>query len=244
MKIFPVLFVACIATMFVSSCQKNVDEKLDPSTPRPKTYTEDQTSSAGHMVGTYNLSYDASGRLTSMAEANTPGNKFVYKYGTNSYTMDVYFGNTVVIHETVFLNGVPYVDSTIQYNYTGDTTAEKYIYNSANQLIQVIEYTRSSSGVTVDNVTTYTYDSNGDPVKETDLVSSTTYDYYIDLPYTLAVGLAYYPLPKHLPKTTTISSGGTTTVLHHTYIFDSSKKLISETVTSDNGEVIIKSYTY
>jgi YD repeat-containing protein len=234
--------------LFFSSCSKETSNTNDTeSSTLPKTYTEDvTTASLGHVVETFNLSYDGDKRLVSMISTSNPGNKFVYQYnGSSAYTMDLYLSNQLNIHEKLWINSLPLIDSTFQYNDTNDTTTEKYIYNSAKQLIQMNEYDYSTaSGSVLTNTTYYTYDNNGNLITEGDANGIWQYEYYLDKPYTLNLSLAYFPQPKYFTKTETYDDGSGPVTVIHTYTFDSSNRLIADKIVADDGGIVIKSYTY
>ena len=251
MKITKLLFTVLITLPFLFSCQKPFnDPDPPPQSPGsqlflPKTYTEDYTSSvSGHSVITFNLSYDASDRLISMISAASPGDKFIYQYSGNTVTMDLYNSNLISIHEIFYLNSSSFIDSTLQYNDTKDTSTEKYLYNSNKQLLKLIEYDyTTATGAEIDNIHNYLYDANGNLIKENDNSGEITYE-YSTLLNTLSVGLDLLPRSKYLVKTTSFSIGGTTGILNHTYTFDSSNRLTTEKIVADTGEVAIKTYTY
>ena len=72
------------ATLFLTSCQKEIDSDSPPPPPggasaKIKTYTEDLTYPGQHSVETYNLTYDSQHRLTAMESVTTPGNKFFHR---------------------------------------------------------------------------------------------------------------------------------------------------------------------
>src|SRR5947208_6941337 len=127
--------------IFFDSCQKQTDTPSSSQSFKIKTYTEDVTSASYHSVITYNLTYDSQNRLISVESTTSPGDKFVYSYPQqNLFQMDLYNSNLLSIHEDFYLNSFSYVDSTFQYNDTNDSTTEKYVYNSAKQLIERREY--------------------------------------------------------------------------------------------------------
>jgi len=236
--------LACILTF--SACKKN--DSVSPNAANlPKTYTEDITSSGiGNSKTTYNLSYDGNGRLTSLVSASAPGNKFVYKYNTNStYTMDLFISNFLSIHENFFINSNSLVDSTFQYDDTQDTTTEKYFYNGSGQLVQLNEYDYTKAdGSVLNNVHTYEYDANGNQTKDTDYNGVQTFTYYTDLENTLSVGQTYFPKGKYLIKTLTVDNGGSPITVNYTYTFDSQKRLVTDNEVSSDGDIVIKTYTY
>ncbi|MGZ8525926.1 MAG: hypothetical protein ACXWV1_15950, partial [Chitinophagaceae bacterium] len=123
-------FLAILSIILFSSCQKDVGGGPLTVSDKVKTYTEDVTSaSMGNSKTTFNLSYDASNRITSLISASNPGDKFVFTYNSASgYSMEIFGSNIPVIHEDFFLNSNSLPDSTFQYNNTGDTSTEKYLY--------------------------------------------------------------------------------------------------------------------
>ena len=96
-----------------------------------------------NLKGNVNLSYDATGKITSLVSAASSGDRFEYKYSSGSFTLDLYNSNALSIHELLFLNSNSFVDSTISDNGPGDSTSEKYEYNAANQLTKLTEYSIS-----------------------------------------------------------------------------------------------------
>jgi hypothetical protein len=213
---------------------------------RPKTYTENIKSvNIGNSITTYDLTYDGNGRVISFASESPGGIKTLYQYNSNNtYTLDLYEGNILDIHELFFINSQSLVDSTFQYNTTNDTTTEKYHYNQAGQLLTMYEYDYSTSGTTLSNTSTYSYDNNGNAISLTDDLSVTTYTYYSDLLNPLNLGSIYFPVSKYLLKTTTNTSSGGTISATHVYGFDSSKRLTTDSAVVSTGDVIVKTYTY
>ena len=239
------ILLAIITTILFTACQK--EKSNDPNNPaasKVKTYTEDVTEGGTHSVITFDVAYDASNRPVSIISESSPGDKFLLQYGSGSFTLDLYNSSVLSIHEVSFLNSNSFLDSTFQYNDTNDSSTEKYIYNSAKQLITRNEYDYSkANGAQLFNTTHYTYDSNGNLLSETDDFSVTTYEYTTFVNNLIFVP-TFLPVPKNLVKTTTINSGGSTSVLNHTYAFDASNRLTMEKVTDDSGNIFIKSYTY
>jgi YD repeat-containing protein len=237
--------VALVGIWFLFSCKK--DNSPAASSVRPKTYTENITSSiVGNSITTYDLSYDNNNRLLSIVSTPAPPLlKFVYQYGTGSFTLDLFNSNTLSIHEIAWLNSIPFIDSTFQYNDTNDSSTEKYLYNAGKQLVQKNEYSYSkASGGTLINTTNYTYDNNGNVITETDDFSAITYDYYSNLLTPFSLDMAYLPITKNLPKTVTINSGGIIESATHAYKFDGNNRLVADTAAGTNGDIIIKTYTY
>jgi hypothetical protein len=239
---FPIL----LGILFVISCKKDNNTPPDSSS-LPKTYTEDIRSSGFNSLTVYNLSYDGNNRLVSIVAIPEPSiGKIIYQYANdNSFTMDLYNSNVLDIHEKFWLNSISFVDSTFQFNSTNDTSTEKYIYNSAKQLIQRKDYTYYSAGPVLDNVTDYTYDNNGNVTEESDNLGKTvTYEYYPDLTNNLSTGQVYLPVPKNFIKTASTNSGGTLVTATHFYTFDSNNRLTKDSASTNVDVIVIKSYTY
>lgn len=248
MKTIRTLLVISIAILF-TSCQKDYSDGLNaPGTPgassKVKTYTEDVTAGGNHVTATFNIAYDGDNKIISMTSAASAGDRFEYHYAGGRYSRDLYNSNKLSIHEDFFLNSIPSVDSTFQYNDTGDSTTEKYIYNAAKQLITVKQYDYSlATGADLSDTQHFTYDSRGNVIKLTDDYTVTTYEYYPNLLNNLAFGLPYSPNSKDLVKTTTYFDGSTVTI-NHVYTFDAANRISTETATSDDGDVATKTYTY
>ncbi len=241
-KILPAIFIIIL----FASCQKEKsNDPNDSPLVKLKTYTEDYYDGSTHNIITFNVSYDNSNRIISLISASSPGDKFVFQYSGNNYTMDLYNSGTLSIHEVFFLNSNSLVDSSFQYNDTSDSSTEKYIYNSSKQLITLKEYDYSKQyGSDLWNATNYTYDNNGNVITETDDFSTTTYEYYPSLLNNLPPLVPYYQASKNLVKTATVNNGGDISTLNHTYTFDASNRLSSETIIADTGESVVKTYTY
>lgn len=244
------LVAVTVALLSASSCQKEQSASgtntNSSTTVKVKTYTEDVTTASQHSVITYLLSYDVNNRIISMVSAASAGDKFVYTYTSGtSYAMDIYNSNAVSIHAVYFVNSFSLVDSTFQYNDTHDSSTEKYLYNSSKQLIQLRSYDYSTAaGAVLTNTHDYTYDSNGNVIKDAEANAVTTYDFYPNLLNTSMFGPAYFYQNRNLPKTTTYTSGGSIQTFDHTYTFDNSNRLTSEKIAAANGEIAIKTYTY
>jgi len=245
MKNLALFSVVLAGILIFFSCKK--DNSANASSTRPKTYTENVTSSIlGNSTTVFDLTWDKNNRLLSVVSTPAPpALKFVYQYSASSFTLDLYNSNALSIHEIVWLNAIPFIDSTFQYNDTHDTTTEKYIYNASKQLVQSKEYSYSSvSGVTLNNTTHYTYDNNGNVITQTDDSGTTTFDYYSNLLTSFTVNMSYLPVTKNLPKTVTYNSGGITESAIHTYTFDGNNRLTTDKAVASNGDIIIKTYAY
>jgi len=246
MKDIRIFLAALFIALVFFSCKKDSGNNSGSSFYRPKTYTETITSSVlGNSSTTYNLTYDANNRIVSLAPASSSGNKFIYQYSNNTYTMDLYNSNVLSIHEVYFINNLSLVDSTFQYNDTNDSTTEKYFYNSSKQLVKLNEYSYSKvSGGQLTNTHNYSYDNAGNVILDVDNSSTRSYTYYSNLKNTLSLGQSYFPQTLNLAKTTTYSSGGTTITNNQTYTFDSSNRLSTEKDVLSTGDIAMKTYTY
>lgn len=253
MKRTAYLLTAC--TLVFLSCQKEPD--VIPGTVtasnRLKSFTETVTSSVvGNFSTTYNVSYDNSGRIASMVSASSPGDKFVYGFPSASkYTMDIYTGGSLSIHEDFYVNADGFPDSTFQYNDTQDTTTEKYTYNAAKQLVKQKEYayTKATGGV-LSNITTFTYDAGGNLAKSQDTDGEAhTYEYYADLRY--ALPMVPGPISAlttqriNLMKKHTIESNGFPVgSAQYSYAFDSKDRISTEKAVATDGSTVLRTYTY
>jgi hypothetical protein len=247
MKFVGSLTLATVLVFSISSCQKDDVPFESENTNKLKTYTEAIHSSViGDVTQTFNLSYDNNNRIVSMISVEDPGDKFIFSYNSSSaYTLDIFNSNAVVIHEEAFHNGHNLMDSTFQYNDEGDTTTEKYIYNSENLLVKrkTYEYT-TDGGSVLSEVTDYTYDANKNLVQETVQGGVITYSYDEVVLNTIDLFPAFFNPVKQLPTKTTFTSGSQQEVAEHTYSFDSQNRLITDKATLSTGDEIIKSYTY
>jgi hypothetical protein len=256
MKILLVVVALSISLLSITSCQKEVAGDIintgdttgipvpnqNNPTFRVKTYTEDVTTPNGHIVVSFNLTYDSQGRVTSMT---TPSgaDRFVYQYNTNnSYTLDLFVSNALSIHGIFYINSIGLVDSSLQYNDTKDTSSEKYLYDANKRLLQLRQYDISNSNSILFNTSRYEYDAKGNVVKETDNTSQTTYEYN-NLPNSLDMGDKYFTKNTNLTKKTTYS-GSFNGTSDHTYTFDSLNRVTSEKIVTSNGEVASRIYTY
>lgn len=251
MKINTRTLLAFCTLISLASCQKDKPATATADTIKVKTYTESiATPGSATIVATYNLGYDANNRITSVTQVEVPGNKFLFSYSSDTkYSMDLYNTGSISIHEDFFLNAKGLADSTFQYNDTEDTTTEKYLYNSNNQLMTLKEYTYSKTyGSDLDNVTTYSYDAEGNVVKTTDTDNQIeTFEYYPDLVYAMPFFNPAFQSPKkaNLVKTHKVTSNGFlvgSTV--STYTFDSDKRISTITQTLDDGTVATQTFTY
>lgn len=245
------LFTAVIVLVLLSSCQKEASNTpLPAASLKIKTYTEDVRSAIlGNSVTTYNFNYDGNDRMTSMADASNPGNKFVFAYPSSSkYTMDLFIDNIFELHVDYLLNSQLLIDSSFQYNNTEDTSSEKYVYNPAHQLVKLYEYEYYSTGPDLWNTTTYTYDGAGNLVKSEDTDGYVyTYEYYTDklvlMPQLIPVMVANQKV--NLIKKLTLTESGTVTgSANYTYTFDSKDRISTIRHDYSDNDVVIKTFTY
>lgn len=233
--------------LFFCSCNKD-NQHSNSGSSLPKTLREDVRSGGSIQIATYNLSYDANGRITTLASIPEPSLlKFIYQYpSTAMNTLDQYSSGELVIHENLWLNASSFLDSTYQYNDTNDTTTEKYVYNGVGQLVELKSYIYSHTGAVPDVTTDYTYDANGNVIKSTDDQGEIiTYTYYTDLINNLSMGKAFLPQSKNFIKTSTFENGGSPELTTHFYTFDGSNRLVKDSSsTPDLDLTAVKSYTY
>ncbi|MES1225686.1 MAG: hypothetical protein ABUT20_59965, partial [Bacteroidota bacterium] len=215
-----------------------------------KTNTEDIESPAfGHSVVTYNLTYDASNRVISLVSAANSGNKFVYNYDLpNTIAVDLYNDGVGGLPDVSYLVN-DHIDSSFQYNDSGDSSTTKFIYDAFGNYIKLYEYDYSIvTGSQLTNITTYTYDANGNQfTAQGTNGEGEIYEYYTDLVYVHPlIGPPLIPAVKrNLIKTHSVTTNGvveaTATI---TYTFDSKDRMSTEKTVVDDGTVVIKTYTY
>ena len=244
----PHLAVLAVFCLYVS-CKKSGSSNSSPNPNRIKSYVEAVHGTPFDQTDTFALGYDADGRLTSMTSRTQ---KMTYTYnGTASFTFDLYENGRFSIHELALIKGGTVVDSTWQYNDSHDTTTEKYIFNG-NVLTSMITYDYSGGRPFVQTQNSYTYDSNGNLVKDIEgdgaggINSVKTYT-YTNKAFQLATMPTYFPAQaKYLPATMTIrdGSGNLMATVTYSYVFDSAGRVTQETDAVDNGSSVTKSYTY
>jgi hypothetical protein len=233
------LVIALFAFAF-SSCKKDDSVQSPPPGDKIKTYTESVNSSVyGTSSVTYNLSYDQDGRLSSMVNAESAGDRFAFSYVENGFDMDIYSNNTLVIHQDAFVNGNR-MDSTFQYNDEGDTTTEKYIYNPGNLLTKLNRYVYSDGVSELDETINYTYDANSNLLSEIGNYTHVEYEYNGTLPGIINLFPIFYSSSQKLPSRV-IDQGYTS---DHTYTVDSKNRVTSDVGVLSTGDVITKTYTY
>ena len=244
-----------VVICLLASCKKNSNSNSTATgnngnaLSRLKYYIEQTNISGPVQADSFAMAYDNDGRLISMTGQSL---KFVYTYpSSNSFTLDLYENGAMSIHEVAYIKG-SYVDSTFQYNNTNDSTTQKFVYKG-NLLISETDYDYSAAGgATPSRRDTYTYDNNGNAIKDVEDDGSGTINSIKTYTYTnqllqVTTSPFYFPLfSKDLPATLAVTDGagnsmGTVT---YSYVFDSSGRVTKETDTEDNGYYVIKTYGY
>jgi hypothetical protein len=212
------------------------------------SYTEDFTApGVGHVVETFNVSYDGQGRITGIESASKKGHRMVYQYtGNDRFTYDKYEDDKVTLHNDYFINAeLGLVDSTYQYNNQRDTSSVKYIYDSDKKLVKQKQYVHNYLLPPVwYNTVSYQYDLKGTLTKESDNYYETSYGYDDDVDNTVKLEPFYFPVQQRLPSHTFTTRWGITITTVHTYTFDPNKRISSEKAASSDGRVTIRTYTY
>jgi hypothetical protein len=241
--------VPTLLLVLSSSCKKDNSNSSASNSNRLKLYIEDATNTSYDAIDSFSFTYDGQNRITSLYSTNI---KTVYAYPTsNTFTLDLYTYGVFNIHEIAYINGSSLVDSTFQYDNTNDTTTEGYIYSS-RLLMRKSTYDYSAvTGAQISTQDDYTYDNNGNPIKDiqsdgygnVNTVSTFTYTNQL-LNY--SIGPTYIPQSKNLPATQvqTDGLGNHIATVAYTYVFDSSNRVIKETDAVDNGESVVKTYVY
>lgn len=246
MRVFCAYFALTLCLL--ASCKKNNGTNGNGDPNKLKMYIETEETAGTTLTDTFDVSYDNNNRITGLT---SPQVKFVYAYQSKSATLDLYEYSQLSIHEIFYINGAFVVDSTLQYNDTNDTTTEGYDYNG-NLLTTMFTYNYSTYGTTIYSRDDYTYDNNGNLLKDTQsdgygdvsTISSFTYTTHA---VNVTINPTYQPLQaKYLPATETITDGNGSLLhtLTYTYTFDGSGRLTKETETADNGEIGTKTYVY
>ncbi|MDB5278035.1 MAG: hypothetical protein JWR61_2990 [Ferruginibacter sp.] len=239
--------------LLLNACKKDSSSTTSAAADRVKTYTIDVNQpGVFHETVTCNVSYDDNNRIAGLTSTTSAADRFVFSYpSANKFSMDIFGSNVITLHEDSYINGSGLLDSTFQYNDTQDTSTEKYIYNTANQLVTFKEYYYSAvTGSELNNITTSTYNADGDLVSETDTDNNRNdYEYYTDQSYVspLITGLPSPDAGKkhHLVKKQTVSFNGTASgSVDYTYTFDSSNRISTQKLTGSDGSIAITTYTY
>ncbi|MGN6601459.1 MAG: hypothetical protein ACTHK8_03355 [Ginsengibacter sp.] len=242
-----IFYFLIFSSIVLFSCKKEDPAKPDNSNYKLKTYSEKVVTGTDSISATWNFTYDAQDRMTSMFMVNNPAEKFTYSYPSdNEIVMDLLSSSGNIHEEVFFKNGM--MDSTYQYNDTQDTTTEKYVYNVSKQLTKMYEYDYYGGQPTLTTTTNYSYDANGNLVKTEDTDTNVeTYDYYPDLVNIMPVISPLLPSVKsQLMKTHTVTSNGypVGTVIF-TYTFDDQNRISTVTQTEDSsGTIATSTFTY
>jgi hypothetical protein len=242
--LFAGLFILCL----FASCKKNSGSDSSGNANKLKSYIEDVQIGSSHVTDTFAVAYDNDNRIISVTSPNLG---FVYTYSDKSFTLDLYENGQLSIHEIAWLNSIPYVDSTFQFDNIGDTTTEGYIY-TGNQLTRETIYSYSNGVATIDTRDDYTYDNSGNVIKDVQTDGqgnvNTIFTYtYTNKPMNVKISPIYYaPASKYLPATQQHSNGtgNPTASVIYSYVFDSSGRLTKETDLINNSEVDTKTFIY
>jgi hypothetical protein len=242
------LFAGLFALCLFAACKKNGGSNSSGNSSKLKTYIEYVQAGSSIITDTFAVAYDNNNRIISVTAPNLG---FVYTYSDKSFTLDLYENSQLSIHEIAWLNSIPYVDSTFQYDNTSDTTTEGYIYNG-NQLTRETTYSYSNGVATIDTRDDYTYDNSGNGIKDVqsdgqgNVLTISTFT-YTNKPLSVTISPIYFaPGSKYLPATQqqTDGTGNLIASVTYSYVFDSSGRLTKETDTINNGEVASKTYIY
>jgi hypothetical protein len=238
---------------FLFSCKKE-DAVQSNTNSKVKTYIEVVTSPSYNTSDTFNIAYDASNRVVSMISTHS-GGKFLYQYNSNTaYTLDIINGTHLTIRLFGYVNNQSLLDSTFQYNDTNDSTTQKVIYNTAKHMIQFKTYDYSlATGAVLFKKNDYTYDNNGNMIKDIESSATGTVNSIITYTYTnltgtlFSPGTMYQPVQyKNLQSTITYSgpSGAIIQTFNCTYTFDSENRVTSQQQNNGNGTIITKKFLY
>lgn len=244
------IFLAfCFGLCFLASCKKNSNSGSSANSSKLKMYIEESHVAGSFALDSFHVSYDNDGRMTGMISPAI-GIKYGYN-GNTSFTTDLFENGSQTIHEIAYLNGNKLVDSTFQYNNTQDTTTEGYAY-SGSQLKTKTTYMYSDGLPYVDTREVFTYDGNGNCVKDvtsdsSGVVQSIETFTYTNKSFQLLENPTYYPIQaKNLPASLALTDGQGNAMGSATfaYVFDGSGRVTKETQKADNGDYVIKTYVY
>ena len=243
-----ILIVTLIACTF-AACKKNSDKTPNGASNKVKLYIQDARNTPLNTIDSFAMTYDNSNRLISQVSSKE---KFVYTYsGNTSFTMDLYELGQLSIHEIGYVGSNNFLDSTFQFNDTQDSSTEKYFYNGT-LLTNKISYDYSNHLSTVNMRESFTYDNNGNLIKDVQTavgpgVSTTTTFTYTDKPIQFALSPSFVPVQaKNLPATQsqTDPAGNKIATVTYSYEFDSQGRITKETDAISGGYTVIKTYVY
>lgn len=246
LKVSAILLVT--ALVLTTSCKK--DDKASGSGGRQKlkSYTEDITAvGIGHVVETFNVSYDGQDRITSIVSTTKPGHRLEYNYlKNNMFTYEQIEDNKVMLHCDYFLNTeIGKVDSLYQYNIRKDTISFKYFYDKENRIVKQKEYLISYLMPPVwYNTIDYVYDAKGTLTKKVESFAEASYRYDAEYKNTTLIEPAYIPSQEKLPSHTYSTRFSLNTTIEHTYTYDGSGRLTSDRAAASDGRITVRTYTY
>lgn len=230
-----------------TSCKKD-KATGSPGRQKLKSYTEDITAvGIGHVVETFNVNYDGQDRITSIVSTTKPGHRLEYNYLNNDkFTFEQIEDHKVMLHCDYFINGeIGKVDSLYQYNIRKDTISFKYFYNSDNKILKQKEYLITYHLPPVwYNTIDYIYDGKGTLTKKQESFSEISYQYDAEYKNTTLTQPGYIPTQELLPTHTYNTRFSVTTSTEHSYTYDDKGRLTSERAASNDGRIIIRTYTY
>jgi len=249
---------AAVCIFFVSlySCKKDTTGSSNPTTTtstKVKTYIEElQSSDRSISIDTFNIIYNSADKIISMTSSS--GGNFNYEYNTNDFFMYIGYYSHRIITVHFFLNSNHLVDSSLQYNDTNDSSTERYIYNSKQQLVQYRHYYYRAwtGGAALESVTNYGYDSDGNLITQTEAgpdgnTTKTRRFTYNNVKNKVNISTPFYPvLHINLPVTETIldGSGAVTATVNYEYTYDSLNRVKVEKKSDSYKNVVIKKYFY
>lgn len=239
-----------LVTVMVINTSCSPDKDSGPNGPQKlQSYTEDITAvGIGHVVETFNVSYDDQDRITSVVSTTKPGHRLEYNYINNDkFTYEQIEDNKVTLHCDYYINGeIGMVDSLYQTNNRKDTIAFKYFYTSDNKILKQKEYMPNSLLPPIlYNTIDYVYDTKGTLIKRKESFAEVSYRYDAVYKNTTLTVPGYIPTQELLPTHTYSTRFNITTTTEHTYTYDDKGRLINErAVSSPDGRIAIKTYTY
>lgn len=258
MTVKPLAFFA-VAVCLLASCKKNSGSNGKPNANRLKMYIETDTlNGVPYPPDTSYVTYDNENRLVSITN-NTL--KIVYAYQSKTATLDAYQYNKFAEHEIYYLNSAYTIDSTFEYfpfnNPTSpwivtiDTATEGYRY-TGGQLTTRFDYSYSNHWTSLPLRYDFTYDNDGNMIKEveSDAYGNVLWFYtyaYTTYPVNVLLRPAFEPQQaNYLPatETETYGSGAHGVSSTYAYTFDSTDRLTTQTMTTDDGYVGVTTYVY
>ncbi len=256
------LLAGLMASIFIfCSCQKEVDFEgnnvvVTPTSGKILLYVEDASNTPLASIDSFDVTYDASDRVTSLVSRNS-GSRILYDYSAgSSYIHDIMDGSTLNIREINYINSsLQLVDSTLQYNEVFDSSTSKMNYNAANELTELKFYDYSYlTGAELTGRDVYAYDGAGNATTYTNydgsgnVSSTTTVIYTSNNAVKLSIYPPYYPsLYKKLPQSETTVDAATSSsiTINYTYTFDASNRLSVEVLSYGGlGFSVTRKYIY